>query len=94
MPVGHTSNEVKGFEQVEVELLPGDRIYLFSDGLQDQFGGPNGKRLRSSGLKQWLLETAMLPIDDQYQAISDRFRMWKGREEQVDDVLLIGVEIS
>ena len=45
-------------------------------------------------MKQWLLETAALPIDDQYQAISDRFRMWKGKEEQVDDVLLIGVEIS
>lgn len=94
MPVGHTSTEVKAFEQVEIELQAGDRIYLFSDGLQDQFGGPNGKRLRTSGLKQWLLETAALPIDDQYQAISDRFRMWKGKEEQVDDVLLIGVEIS
>ena len=52
-----------------------------------------GKKLRGAGFKQWLLETACLGMDDQHQAISDRFRNWKGDEEQVDDVLLIGVEL-
>ncbi len=74
-------------------MQPGDRIYLFSDGLQDQFGGPDGKKLKSSGLKQWVTATASLPMDDQHQAISDRFRAWKGSEEQVDDVLLVGIEL-
>jgi hypothetical protein len=41
-----------------------------------------------------LLVRATLSIDDQCQALPDRFRMWKGEEEQVDDVLLIGVEIQ
>ena len=92
MPIGH-SEEVRSFTATEVPLQAGDRVFLFSDGLQDQFGGPEGKKLKSSGLKQWLLSTSALPIDDQYQALSDRFRMWKGALEQVDDVLLIGIEV-
>jgi hypothetical protein len=32
-------------------------------------------------------------VDVLQQAISDRFRLWKGREEQVDDVLLVGLEV-
>lgn len=94
MPIGHMDTAVRPFQQVDMELIPGDRLYIFSDGMQDQFGGPLGKRLRSTGLKQWVQETASLSIDDQCQALSDRFRMWKGEEEQVDDVLLIGVEIQ
>lgn len=93
MPIGQHEGEIRPFQRVDVQLEPGDRIYLFSDGLPDQFGGPHGKKLRTAGMKQWLIETAMLSVDDQHQAISDRFRMWKGQEEQVDDVLLIGVEV-
>lgn len=93
MPIGQHEGEIRPFQRVDVELHPGDRIYLFSDGLPDQFGGPEGRKLRSAGTKRWLLETACLPMEEQYQAISDRFRQWKGEEEQVDDVLLIGISV-
>jgi PAS domain S-box-containing protein len=93
MPIGQHEGGRNPFKQVDLDLKEGDRIFLFSDGLADQFGGPNGKKLRSAGLKQWLLDTASLSMDEQHQAISDRFRTWKGKEEQVDDVLLIGVQI-
>jgi serine phosphatase RsbU (regulator of sigma subunit) len=93
MSIGHQDQGMKAFSTERISLQSGDRFYLFSDGLQDQFGGPNGKKLRSSGLRQWLIETAHFPIEEQHQAISDRFRQWKGALEQVDDVLLIGCEI-
>lgn len=93
MPIGQHEGGIKPFQRTEVDLLPDDRVFLFSDGLQDQFGGPQGKKLRSAGLKEWLLSTAHLPMAEQHQAISDRFRMWKGGLEQVDDVLLIGLAI-
>jgi serine phosphatase RsbU (regulator of sigma subunit) len=91
--VGHQEGGVRPFQKIEIQLQPGDRLFLFSDGLQDQFGGPQGRKLRSSGVKEWLADTAQLPIDDQYQALSDRFRQWKGDQEQTDDVLLIGLQV-
>lgn len=93
MPIGLHDGVAKPFAQHELRYQQGDRVYLFSDGITDQFGGPDGKKLRSAGLKQWLAETAALPMDDQHQALSDRFRNWKGSDEQIDDVLLIGVEL-
>lgn len=93
MPIGLHEGERKPFTEHEVPVRAGDRLYLFTDGIADQFGGPSGKKLRGAGLKQWLVETATLAMDDQHQAISDRFRAWKGTEEQVDDALLIGVEL-
>lgn len=93
MPIGPYMGSEQAFSTEVLDLLPGDRLFLFSDGLQDQFGGEHGRKLKSSGLKQWLVETSVLPMDDQYQAISDRFRLWKGKEEQLDDVLLIGIQV-
>lgn len=93
MPIGLHEGEVRPFSEEAVALLPGDRVYLFSDGMPDQFGGAHGKKLRSVGLKEWLRSTAHLPMDEQHQAISDQFRMWMGEEEQVDDVLLIGLQV-
>jgi len=93
MPIGFLEGGMNPFESVTMSLEEGDRIFLFSDGIQDQFGGPHGKKLKSAGLKLWLLGTAMLPMEEQYQAVSDRFRMWKGDAEQIDDVLLIGIQI-
>ncbi|MBK8500355.1 MAG: SpoIIE family protein phosphatase [Flavobacteriales bacterium] len=92
MPIGQHEGTPKPFGREVIDLQAGDRFYLFSDGLCDQFGGPLGKKLRSAGLKQWLIGSADLSMEDQYQAVSDRFRQWKGGEEQVDDVLLIGVQ--
>ena len=93
MPVGFQEGEPQGFTKQRMPVQEGDRVYLFSDGIQDQFGGPQGKKLKSSGLKNWITSTSSLVIDDQYQAISDHFRMWKGDLDQVDDVVLIGLQV-
>jgi|GEM_PF-6931146 len=91
--MGLHAGEITPFQRTDIRVDADDRIYLFSDGMPDQFGGPDGKKLRSAGLKRWLLEIAELPMDDQHQALSDLFRMWKGEEEQVDDVLVIGIAV-
>ena len=43
--------------------------------------------------KDILIQSAHLPIDDQYNALNKAFLDWKGNQEQVDDVLVIGVKI-
>lgn len=94
MPVGHMDAGIRPFTTEQIALYQGDRLFIFSDGLPDQFGGPAAKRLKSAGLKQWLCASARLPMEEQGQFLSDHFRLWKGTEAQIDDVLVIGVEID
>lgn len=81
------------FDMIETTLEPGDRIYLFTDGIPDQFGGENGKKLKVSGMIEWIEETAPLAMDEQAALLRFRFEEWIGEHAQVDDVLMIGIEV-
>jgi len=89
-PVGKYM-ERKPFTNHEVDVKPGDRIYLFSDGYADQFGGPKGKKFKYAPFKQLLLDNAGKPPDEQLQLIQKNFSSWMGDLEQVDDVCLFSV---
>lgn len=73
---------------------PGDCLYLFSDGLADQFGGPQGKKYKTKQLKDLLLKVSRYDMDFQKLSISDDFENWKGKHEQVDDILMIGIRLT
>jgi serine phosphatase RsbU (regulator of sigma subunit) len=91
--VGGQSVLEKYFDDQEYYLNEGDSIYLFSDGFPDQFGGPDGKKMKVARLKTFIGEIYGLPIDSQEEALIKFFRDWKGNFEQVDDVLFMGVKI-
>lgn len=44
-PIGRFQ-EMKPFEEVEIQLESTDQVYLMSDGYADQFGGPHGKKFK------------------------------------------------
>ncbi|HBS86085.1 MAG: hypothetical protein A2W91_08000 [Bacteroidetes bacterium GWF2_38_335] len=77
----------------EITVEKGDMFYLFSDGLADQFGGPNGKKFMYKQFKEILTANSHLPMEEQKQALSDAFESWKGYHEQIDDVVVIGIRI-
>ena len=91
--VGGQSVIEKYFDDQEYYLNEGDTIYMFSDGLPDQFGGPDGKKMKIARLKRLVGEISKLPMDKQMDAVSDYYREWKGSYEQVDDILFMGVRI-
>jgi serine phosphatase RsbU (regulator of sigma subunit) len=76
-----------------IKLSKGDMVYMFTDGYADQFGGPLGKKFKYKQLEESLIEICEEPMDIQKQKISKKFFDWKGKEEQVDDVLLIGIRV-
>ena len=49
----------------EMELQEGDCVYMYSDGFQDQFGGPKGKKYKSANMKRFLTSISMLPMEEQ-----------------------------
>lgn len=75
----------------EIQVRKGDTLYLFSDGFQDQFGGPRNKKFKSENFRDMLVSVSGAPLTDQHNIIRSVFNKWKGNNFQVDDVLVIGV---
>ncbi|MBA3680584.1 MAG: SpoIIE family protein phosphatase [Bacteroidetes bacterium] len=93
-PVGaFIEDKPQNFTSQKVALKTNDIIYLFTDGFPDQFGGPNGKKLKYKLLKEILREVSSLPLTEQKSKISQSFTDWQGDYEQVDDVCLIGIRV-
>jgi serine phosphatase RsbU (regulator of sigma subunit) len=91
--IGGESVNEKFFDDQEYYLKENDTIYLFSDGLSDQFGGPEGKKMKIARLKRILEQVSDLPMEGQRDAISKFYDDWKGNFDQVDDILLMGMKV-
>ena len=75
------------------QLEKGDMVYIFSDGYADQFGGLSSKKLKYSGFKKILIDMSGCPAKQQKEEITAAFDEWKGGQEQIDDVCVIGIRI-
>ena len=93
MPIGIYYGEKESFTNYEINVRKGDTIYIFSDGLVDQFGGPNGAKYKSAKFKKLLSEINDKPMSMQYSIIEKEFENWKGSFDQVDDIAIIGFRI-
>ncbi|WP_338764013.1 SpoIIE family protein phosphatase [Bernardetia sp. ABR2-2B] len=65
-------------------------FYLSSDGFADQFGGQSGGKLLRQNFKKKLQEICKKECNRQYKELKKHFQDWKGKQEQIDDVLVIG----
>ena len=97
-PCGGGQHPNKAFPATRRELTRGSRLYLFSDGITDQFGGqPTSqgryRKLGRPNLKRFLETTAHLPLPDQRAAFTDFFTGWMGQQKPLDDVLLACIEV-
>jgi ligand-binding sensor domain-containing protein/serine phosphatase RsbU (regulator of sigma subunit) len=88
---GSNASYKKDFTQSEYNVNTGDLIYMFSDGITDQFGGPEGKKIKRSGVVSLLQKIADLPMDEQRRIVKEEFNAWKGKLEQIDDVIVMGI---
>jgi len=91
-PIGLSDN-VQEFTEIKFDLLKNDRIILYSDGMVDQFGGQDGKKLKSKNLKNWLIDSSDLPLQNQKELIATKLNTFKQNYEQTDDITLAIIEI-
>jgi serine phosphatase RsbU (regulator of sigma subunit) len=92
-PIGFSENS-KPFTSQSLRLKKGDKIFLFTDGYADQFGGPKGKKFKYKQLIALLLGSNVLPPEALRQRLVSEFESWKGDLEQVDDICVIGVWVE
>lgn len=69
----------------------GDVIYLFTDGFADQKGGPDNKKYYYLPFQELCASIQQLSMDEQRQKLEEAFTSWRGTNEQIDDVLIIGI---
>ena len=90
--IGYQERE-KAFVNNLLKIMPGDNLYLFTDGIEHQFGGSKNKMFSFIRLKNMLLENSYLQPNDQQVKIDRRIVQWMKNQEQLDDMLLIGIKI-
>jgi serine phosphatase RsbU (regulator of sigma subunit) len=94
MPIGIYLGIEKPFTNKEIILESGDTFYLFSDGYADQFGGAKGKKFTKKRFKDLLLSLQSQPMNKHKMILETTMDEWLGNEQQIDDVLVIGIRIS
>lgn len=98
MPVGRCSYEHGDFQTLSIKLELGDMVYMFSDGIQDQFGEPEGskdhpKKFGSRRLGETLATISSLGTTEQAHIIGETIDKWRGNYPQTDDQSLVGIRI-
>ncbi len=94
-PVGiHYGNKEEKFTNHTVKLQSGDKVYIFSDGFPDQFGGEKGKKYKYRKFKEFLQKISVQDASVQKKLLESEFQAWKGDLEQVDDILIAGLMIE
>jgi serine phosphatase RsbU (regulator of sigma subunit) len=76
---------------------PGDKLYMFSDGYSDQFGGYGNKKYKYSNFKKYLKTISTVQMSHQQKSLEDELFNWKrpGKTvfEQTDDVTVVGIQL-
>lgn len=90
---GFFPEENRHFTAHTIELKPNDRIYLYTDGYADQFGGPEGKKLMSKKFKEILMNIHEDNMSNQLHTLDSYHLNWRGKFEQVDDLLVVGIRV-
>jgi len=92
--IGASSLNENPFLLQEIPYISGSWIYMYTDGLTDQFGGERGKKLLRVGQMKWLKEASKLTGEQQEMFLLNKINLWMAKEEQIDDICLIGIRIA
>ena len=96
MAVGGRQDEAeRTFKLQTFEIDPEAQYYIYSDGYQDQFGGPEGRKYMTKAMRRKLVEISEQPMQKQGRILHEDITNWMGTDhEQVDDILVIGLSIK
>lgn len=93
-PIGkHWNSDINKFTLHTIPFNGNEKIYLYTDGFKDQFGGKNDRKIGSQNFYSILESTSNMDLDQQKSQLGKHFADWKGQNEQIDDVLVMGIEL-
>lgn len=85
-----------GYQTHVLKLDNLDKFYIFSDGMIDQFGGREGRKLMSKNFRRLLFDIKDKDMNSQKVALEQFLKQWTadGHFKQIDDILVIGVKCN
>jgi sigma-B regulation protein RsbU (phosphoserine phosphatase) len=92
-PIG-LHRKMEPFNSSKFQLQKGDRLYTSSDGYTDQLSEAEAKRFSFTKLKELLLEIHSLPMEEQKIVLHEEHLKWRGKIEQIDDIVIVGIVVS
>ena len=96
-PVGiFMRRSIPDFVNHKIQLQKNDVVYIFTDGYADQFGGPDlaagGKKFSYHRMRELLIQSSH-EFDTQRDVLDKEYVKWKGSQQQIDDVCVIGIKV-
>lgn len=91
--IGSLESSNKRFANHEIQLQKDDSVFIYSDGYADQFGGADGKKMKTPVMRRKLVSVSQLSPKQQKIELEYFLADWKGEHRQVDDICVLGVKI-
>ena len=88
------NDDIRDFQQKEIDFQCNDIYYLSSDGFADQFGESSNKKYMKKKFKELLKSVHTQTLDQQGQLLEQELEQWQGKLEQTDDILVMGVKLT
>lgn len=98
-PVGDPfTSRFSGFNNINYQLNKKDIVYLFTDGLIDQFGGPKGQKYSMKQFERIIIDNSSINLNKQKEIIENSLEHWRNDYikvfDQTDDITLLGIRIA
>ncbi|MCQ2235553.1 MAG: SpoIIE family protein phosphatase [Bacteroidales bacterium] len=79
------------FEEIELDVMQDDCLYLTTDGYESQLGGPQNKKFKRTRMVEMLSKYRFYSMSEQRHYLLSNLEEWMDENEQTDDILMIGV---
>lgn len=92
LPLGKATSQLRKFERIKIQWRPKDCFYLCTEGFANQINSV-GKRFSYASIKELFDAHADKPMSEQRTILETNFEHWKGDEDQIEDVLIMGIRV-
>ncbi len=94
MSVNYSHKMNQPFTKYNIDLEVNDALYIFTDGYSDQFGGEEDIKFGTNRLTELILSIHQRPMSEQKEILIRRHEEWRGKRNQLDDILIIGFKYT
>ena len=94
--IGGKENISVSFQNHIIDISEGKtQFYFYTDGYQDQLGGPKNKKFMVKNFRNLLNSIHHYPVQQQEEILQEKLESWKAQqsESQTDDILVLGFTV-